>query len=128
MSVAHFMLGLPAFQEKFADVMTEVSIGYPDSPLNGPARGGAKCPSPGKRVVPLSGQSPVGAGNTPRFALFAEPSEAVDGLLKRFPALLDPHFGRPSGSGGMTLVRPDGYAACSAIDASDITDYLERLR
>jgi 2-polyprenyl-6-methoxyphenol hydroxylase-like FAD-dependent oxidoreductase len=126
--VAHFMLGLPAFQEKFAEVMTEVSIGYSDSPLNGPARGGAKCPSPGKRVVPVSGPSPVGAGSTPRFALFAEPGEAVDGLLKRFPTLLDPEIRPAFATGGITLVRPDGYAACSAIDASDITDYLEGLR
>jgi 2-polyprenyl-6-methoxyphenol hydroxylase-like FAD-dependent oxidoreductase len=125
--VAHFMLGLPAFQEKFADVMTEVSIGYPDSPLNGAARSGGRSPGPGKRVRPLTGLSPVGAGSTPRFALFAEPSEAVDGLLKHFPSLLDPALRPAFVKDGMTLVRPDGYAACSAVDASDITNYLERL-
>jgi hypothetical protein len=125
--VAHFMMGLPAFQEKFADVMTEVSIGYPDSPLNGPARGGAKCPSPGKRVVPIADRAPVGSGSTPRFALFAEGSEAVNGLLQRYSMPLDPEL-RPAFDGtNMTLVRPDGYVACSTPDVADIAGYLEGL-
>jgi len=39
--VGHIMLGLAPVQHAFVDTMTEVSIGYPDSPLNGPGlRGG----------------------------------------------------------------------------------------
>ena len=37
--VGHIMLGLPPVQHAFADTMTEVTIGYPKSPLNGPCLG-----------------------------------------------------------------------------------------
>ena len=58
--VGHVMLGLSPVQHAFADTMTEVTIGYPKSPLNGPSLGGAG-PKPGERVVPIAGQVPVGS-------------------------------------------------------------------
>ena len=127
-AAAQFILGLESFQEKFADVMTEVSIGYPGSPLNGPAFGRTKGPKPGERVVPVNGQMPIGGGETPRFALFAERSVAVTDLLQRFEELLDPELRRPFDADGMTLVRPDGYVACTAKETSQIADYLTGLR
>ena len=39
--VGHIMLGLAPVQHPFADTMTEVAIGYPDSPLNGASLSGA---------------------------------------------------------------------------------------
>ena len=68
--VGHIILGISPAQHAFADAMTEVTISYPRSPLNGPSLPGAG-PKPGQRVGPLSGQVPVGAGSAPRFALFA---------------------------------------------------------
>jgi len=108
--------------------MTEVSIGYPESPLNGPALRGAAGPNPGERVVPATGQSPIGSGDTPRFALLAERSEAVTKLLGRFEALLDPELRPAFSADGLSLVRPDGYVACSASSVSEIADYLDGLR
>jgi hypothetical protein len=67
--VGHLMLGLVPVQHAFADTMTEVTIGYPDSPLNGPSLDGAG-PRPGERVVPVSGQTPVGSGGR-RFLRFS---------------------------------------------------------
>ena len=49
--VAHVMLGLSPVQQAFADKVTEVTIGYPKSPLNGASLGGAG-PKPGERVFP----------------------------------------------------------------------------
>ena len=46
--------------------MTEVSIGYDHSPLNGPAVRGLAGPRPGERMPPVSGQRPIGAGDEPR--------------------------------------------------------------
>jgi hypothetical protein len=111
----------------FDDVALEVSIGYPESPLNGPSFGRAKGPRPGERVVPVNGQIPIGAGDTPRFALFAERSAAVTDFLQRFEELLDPELRHPFDADGMTLVRPDGYVACSAKETSKIADYLTGL-
>ena len=69
--VGQVMLGLGPVQHAFADNMTEVAIGYPRSPLNGPSLGGVG-PKPGQRVAPVAGQVPVGSGGTPRFAAVRE--------------------------------------------------------
>jgi 2-polyprenyl-6-methoxyphenol hydroxylase-like FAD-dependent oxidoreductase len=124
--VGHLMLGLVPVQHAFADNMTEVTVGYPDSPLNGPSLNGAG-PKPGERVVPVAGQLPVGSGDAPLFALFAERTAATDELLGRFEGLLDPGIRPPLREGGIWLVRPDGYAACSTNDPGVVGNYLDGL-
>ena len=101
--VGHVMLGLSPVRHAIADTMTEVTIGYPDSPLNGPSLGGAG-PRPGERVVPIAGQVPVGSGDTPRFALFADKTAATVDLIRRFGGLLDPDIRPPFDNGGIWLV------------------------
>jgi 2-polyprenyl-6-methoxyphenol hydroxylase-like FAD-dependent oxidoreductase len=124
--VGHVAFGLSSVQHAFADNMTEVTIGYPESPLNGPSQGGIG-PKPGERVVPVTGQIPVGSGDAPRFALFADKSSATVDLLSQFDGLLDPDI-RPSlREGSIWLVRPDGYVACSARGLGVIAEYLENL-
>jgi hypothetical protein len=124
--VARVMLGLNIVQHAFADNMTEISIGYPQSPLNGPSLGTAG-PQPGGRVMPTAGQRPVGSGSTPLFALFADKSPATVDLVSRFAGLLDPDVRPPLHDGGMWLVRPDGYVACSSGDAAVVAHYLDGL-
>jgi 2-polyprenyl-6-methoxyphenol hydroxylase-like FAD-dependent oxidoreductase len=125
--VGHVAFGLAPVQHALADNMTEVTIGYPESPLNGPAQGGAG-PKPGERVVPVAGQAPVGSGSAPRFALFADRSTATAELLSRFDGLLDPDIRAPLKEGSVWLARPDGYVACSAREQNIIANYLENLR
>jgi 2-polyprenyl-6-methoxyphenol hydroxylase-like FAD-dependent oxidoreductase len=124
--VGHVMLGLSPVQHAIADAMTEVTIGYPGSPLNGPSSGGAG-PKPGERVVPVAGQVPVGSGGTPRFALFAEKTSATADLMRRFDGLLDPDIRPPLYEGGIWLARPDGYVACSSRDADVVSSYLDGI-
>ena len=124
--VGHVMLGLGPVQHAIAATMTEVTIGYPRSPLNGPALAGAG-PKPGERVVPIAGQAPVGSGGTPRFALFAEKNATTAELARRFERLLDPDIRPPFHEGGIWLARPDGYVACSSRDADAVASYLEGL-
>ena len=124
--VGHVMLGLGPVRHGFADTMTEVTIGYPKSPLNGPSLGGAG-PKPGERVMPIAGQVPVGSGGTPRFALFAEETVATVDLTRRFEALLDPDIRPPLHEGGISLVRPDGYLACSCRDTDAVASYLDGI-
>ena len=124
--VGQLMLGLGPVKDAFADSMTEVAIGYPKSPLNGPALAGAG-PKPGERVAPIEGQTPVGSGATPLFTIFAEKATAVADLVGRFEGLLDPDIRPPFHDGGIWLVRPDGYVACSTSDAGVIASYLESI-
>jgi len=125
--VGHLLFGLPAVQHAFADAMTEIAIGYPESPLNGPGLHGGAGPKPGERVVPASGEVPVGSGGEPLFALFAKQDAATADLVTRFKGVLDPQVRAGFGDEGMWLVRPDGYVVCSATDAGVIADYLEDL-
>ena len=124
--VGHVMFGLAPVQHALADNVTEVAIGYPESSLSGPSQGGAGL-RPGERVVPVAGQAPIGSGDAPRFALFADKSSATADLLRQFDALLDPDIRPPLREGSIWLVRPDGYVACSARDEQVIANYLESL-
>jgi 2-polyprenyl-6-methoxyphenol hydroxylase-like FAD-dependent oxidoreductase len=125
--VGHFMFGLSPVQHAFADSMTEVAIGYPHSPLNGPALHGTSGPKPGERVVPISGEVPVGSDGQPWFALFAEQNEGTAALIAQFKGLLDAQVRAPLAKEGIWLVRPDGYVACSAHEPAVISKYLSNL-
>ncbi len=121
-AVARLVLGIAHVRHAIADQMTEVTIGYPHSPLNGP--GLSHHPHAGERIAPIAGQTPIGAGDRPLFALFAEPSAAVDALCKRFADILEPTPRPPLHGQGLWLARPDGYVACSASDVETIASYL----
>lgn len=121
--IGQFMLGLAPVQHKLMNTMTEVAIAYPKSPLNGPASGSGL--KPGERVVPEPNRAPIGSGRTPRFALCAQGSEAMTALLGEFAALLEPALRQPLQGNAISLVRPDGYVACSANSASVIAEYLK---
>ncbi|WP_431283719.1 FAD-dependent monooxygenase [Humitalea sp. 24SJ18S-53] len=112
--VASLVLGLSPVRRKMTTAMAELSIGYPDSPLTtagSPPHGG---PAAGARAPVLDATDPVGAGSTPRFALFAEASAESAALIARHPGLLEPHTRPPFAAGGIWLVRPDGYVAVAA--------------
>src|SRR6202012_2890598 len=64
----HLMLGLAPVQHTLADTMTEVSIGYPASPLNAGSTSGLTGPAPGQRILT---DLPFGADGEPRFAVMA---------------------------------------------------------
>jgi 2-polyprenyl-6-methoxyphenol hydroxylase-like FAD-dependent oxidoreductase len=55
------LLGLAPVRKAMVDTMTEVSIGYDHSPLNGPGAHGVAGPAPGRRLPPVVGQTPAGS-------------------------------------------------------------------
>ncbi|GAB5100532.1 FAD-dependent monooxygenase [Caballeronia sp. HLA56] len=120
----HFVLGLTHFTRGVAETMSEVDIHYPDSPLNGPHQGGLV---PGQRVAPVEGYPPAGSGQRPLFAVFGALSSDVEQMVKRYPNLLEVNIRPPLQDNLISLVRPDGYLACSASATEDISAYLGRL-
>ncbi len=103
--------------------MTEVSIGYDHTPLNGLA---SHHVVPGRRLAPIAGQPPAGFGSRPRFAVFAASSTNVSSLISKFPDDIDPAIRPPVEAGVIVLVRPDGYVACVAKtnDVDSVAAYL----
>jgi 2-polyprenyl-6-methoxyphenol hydroxylase-like FAD-dependent oxidoreductase len=123
--IAHFVLGLSPVQRALEGSMTEISIGYPNSPLNDTAPGPSQA---GKRMRPLGGEAPYGAGDVPRFTVRAPAAPAKPAPALRTD-LVDPAI-RPAEPGsGIELVRPDGYLAMSAKDHdwASVEAYLDRL-
>jgi 2-polyprenyl-6-methoxyphenol hydroxylase-like FAD-dependent oxidoreductase len=115
--VARFVLGLGQVQHRISDQFTELDIAYPDGPLSvaasGAPRGGDR-PRPGERLVlPRPGETPIGAGNRPLFAVLAT-GQGPTPLAGRFPALVEAERRAPPEPDGLWLIRPDGYVGLAA--------------
>ena len=113
-----------------ANLLSEVSVGYPESPLNRSCDFEHAGPAPGKRAPLREGEPPVGVGATPRFALFAVGSDALASVVREFADILEPTLRTPFDGSGLWLVRPDGYVALRAKsgDALAVRKYLQGLR
>jgi 2-polyprenyl-6-methoxyphenol hydroxylase-like FAD-dependent oxidoreductase len=129
-TVGHMLLGLRPLREAMAEKLTEVSIGYAGSPLNGPDAGGLGGPGPGERILPTADGNLWTLGDAPRFVLFADAGAEAARLCQQFPDLLEP-VARPTlEQGGIWLARPDGYVAAATREGNIavLTDYLGALR
>jgi 2-polyprenyl-6-methoxyphenol hydroxylase-like FAD-dependent oxidoreductase len=109
--IASLIFGLSPIRKTIAEVLTELSIGYPHSPLSVGGRSGHGSPAAGERAPIRPGETPVGTGSTPRFALFADDDGAASEIVSRYSGILDPNIRKPFHEGGLWLVRPDGYTA-----------------
>ena len=109
---ASLILGMSPARKFAAQLASELSIGYPHSPLN--AHGKGPGPHPGERA-PINGQeSPVGAGDAPRFVIFGEGEGVPAELRSCFGGLVEPALRKPFTPEGLWIVRPDGYVALAA--------------
>jgi 2-polyprenyl-6-methoxyphenol hydroxylase-like FAD-dependent oxidoreductase len=112
--LASLVFGISPIRRLAADTLTELSIGYPDSPLTVSHAHFHHVPSAGDRAPIRETEIPVSTGNTPRFALFAKPDQASSQFLVLYSALVEPTLRQPFHDGGLWLVRPDGYIALTA--------------
>jgi 2-polyprenyl-6-methoxyphenol hydroxylase-like FAD-dependent oxidoreductase len=111
--IASLVFGLTPIGKTMANRLAELTVDYPKSPLTraGHHSGG---PAPGERAPVTEMTSPVGAGDTPRFALFAPGGPEAENLIARFAGVLEPNVRTPFADSGIWLVRPDGYVATAA--------------
>lgn len=75
--------------EMLAGLSTFLTMAYPASPLTvlgGHHSGG---PAAGERMPPRANEPPIGAGPTPRFAIFAEDTPDTAALFGLHAALLE---------------------------------------
>ncbi|MDW5317069.1 FAD-dependent monooxygenase [Rhizobium sp. PL01] len=121
--VLHHLFGLTAVQHTAAERLSELLVGYPDSPLNGEMNKELKLPRPGQRI---EHDFPYGAGNSPRFAIHAHEDGEAKALVQRHAEIVETEVRAPLAGGGICVVRPDGYVATTARagDWKTIGDYL----
>ncbi|HEY1922902.1 MAG TPA: FAD-dependent monooxygenase, partial [Tepidisphaeraceae bacterium] len=126
---ASLVFGLSPVRKLMANTLSELSIGYPESPLTVPGRHGQDGPAPGERAPVLERVNCVGAGAVPRFALFGQSDSEGKALIARYQNLLEPEIRSPFVEGGIWLVRPDGYVAMVAESGgwASVDNYLRRI-
>ena len=114
---AKIVLGLSQVQHRISNMLTELDIAYPESPLSvtaSHAPHGGDLPKAGERWrTSASDQTPIGAGDTPRFAVFASAGAAA-ALTARFAKLLEVRTLPAGAADGLWIVRPDGYVGLVA--------------
>jgi 2-polyprenyl-6-methoxyphenol hydroxylase-like FAD-dependent oxidoreductase len=127
--VATLVFGLYPVRRAMTNMLEELSIGYPRSPLTQAGGRHRSSPAAGERAPTLGIDPPVGSGDTPHFALFAPSDPVSAALIARHSDLIEAQSRRPFAEGGIWLVRPDGYVAIAASSGQQdkISAYLDRL-
>lgn len=97
------LFGFDAVRERMATAMSEIGIACAASPLSSGSLAGTRW-APEDYDGP-----PPGAGNEPRFVLYAADGEKGAALAARFPSLLEPKPRAPKNPDHLYLIRPDGY-------------------
>ncbi|GAB0114293.1 FAD-dependent monooxygenase [Acidisoma sp. C75] len=124
-------LGLQYVQQRMAVQMSEIEIAYETSPLSRGLYRGAHGLEAGARLPPelYAGPAP-GAGGTPRFVLYAAPSETSAALLAAYPELLESGVRPPPEPGMILILRPDGYIGFlgQEIHWPDASAYLDDIQ
>jgi 2-polyprenyl-6-methoxyphenol hydroxylase-like FAD-dependent oxidoreductase len=123
-TVARFATGFPFVQHKMANQLTEMDIGYPESPLT--VRDGDAGPGP-KAGERWPERLPAGAGGTKFVA--AGPGDVTAALAAKYPRLVVAANAQGPHAAGLRLIRPDGYVgyAGSAKDPLHAEAYLSTL-
>jgi 2-polyprenyl-6-methoxyphenol hydroxylase-like FAD-dependent oxidoreductase len=127
--VMALIFGLHAVREEMPKILSELAVEYRHSPLNRQSGAVRHGPAPGERAPIVEDTDPVGAGNAPRFALFAQPGAEASHVLSSFPSLLEPTPRIPFLEGGVWIVRPDGYVGFrgSDSDLAAAADYMAQF-
>lgn len=124
-TVGKFATGFPFVQHKIANQLSELDIGYPESPLTVKNGHVASGPKSGER---WPDRLPAGAAGA-RFTVLG-PADVVAALAAKFPKLvLAAPAKDPTHAAALRLIRPDGYVgfAGSARDQSKAEAYLAAL-
>ena len=103
-TVARFATGFPFVQHKMANQLTEMDIGYPESPLTVRDGDAGSGPKAGERWPE---RLPAGVGGMKFVA--AGPSDVTASLAAKYPQLVVAANAQGQHAAGLRLIRPDGY-------------------
>ena len=122
-TVVRFAAGFPLIQHKIADMLAELDIGYPQSPLSVTGHHFPQGPKVGERWP-----KPLQAGSRAAKFTAIGPAEIVNALAAKFPSLVVAEA-ESTADHALRLVRPDGYVgfAGTAADHHRAEAYLITL-
>jgi hypothetical protein len=122
-TVVKFALCFPQLGHRVANLLAELDIGYPKSPLTVE---GAHRPSGTKAGERWSKRLPPDPGKA-RFTAIG-PADVVSGLAAKFPQLVQ--AAPAADSADLCLVRPDGYVGFAGVaaDRAGAEAYLQALK
>ena len=123
-TVARFASSLPFVQHKMANQLSEMDIGYPESPLTVRDGDAGSGPRAGERWPE---KLPAGTGGMKFVAV--GPADVTAALAAKYPQLVVAANAAGAQSSGLRLIRPDGYVgyAGSAKDPVHAEAYLAGL-
>ena len=127
--VASLMFGLAPVRRAMANTLTELSIGYPESPLTAPGRLGLQAPPRGAGAGAGSDR-PVGAGASRSLPCSRRPTRTARPCSTATAIWSSRNCRPPFETGGIWLVRPDGYVAMAAGrgEWAEIGAYLDQIQ
>jgi 2-polyprenyl-6-methoxyphenol hydroxylase-like FAD-dependent oxidoreductase len=121
---------IPAVEHTAANVLSEISIGYPKSALSDGTHALHNGPQAGARAPIGETYASQADGSTlPRFLLYCDEDAEARRFVADYPFVVDATVYAPFVAGGLWLVRPDGYVglATRAGDWDVARSYLERI-
>jgi 2-polyprenyl-6-methoxyphenol hydroxylase-like FAD-dependent oxidoreductase len=110
-TIVRFATGFAAIQHKVADQLTEMDIGYPESPLSVTGHHLPHGAAVGERWA-----KPVGAGSQAAKFTAIGPADDVAALAKKYPGLVVAQADAAPDH-ALRLVRPDGYVGFAGTSA-----------
>jgi 2-polyprenyl-6-methoxyphenol hydroxylase-like FAD-dependent oxidoreductase len=124
---AALLFDLSPLRKMAANVLSEIAIGYHDSPLSKTASNLHHGPKAGERAPIREHEQPV--GSAARFALCADESSDLQKILSQHADLLETALRAPFADDGVWVVRPDGYVGLVAKkgDFESVDSYLSGL-
>lgn len=122
----HSLFGLSAVKHLAAEQLSELSVHYAESPLNGVAAARLSFPHPGHRLLV---EARFQAALAPRFTLIASDEVEARARLRDHMHLIGDDIRDPQGMSGICVVRPDGYVAMTAANGgwADVSAYFDRI-
>ncbi|MFO1159260.1 MAG: FAD-dependent monooxygenase [Reyranellaceae bacterium] len=120
-TIVRFATGFPLIQHMIANQLSEVDIGYPESPLTAKDGHGVSGPKSGERWP-----HPLTEGSKAAHFTAVGPSDTVAALAQKFPRLV---VAKPGSDATLRLIRPDGYVgfADAQGDRAKAEKYLEAI-
>jgi hypothetical protein len=125
----HALFEIPVVEHVAANVLSEITIGYPDSVLSRAGTVASFAPRAGGRAPIREVETAADEQSAPRFIAYAAEDADARAFVAEFEKVVDSAIRAPFVPEGLWLVRPDGYVGhvARAGDWNSARTYFESI-